>query len=81
MELRLARDEINKKPSHTISLEKIENELQKQGEKIYYFDKDNTHKQLISMVEHFEKKGFSVYHRIVKYGLDESQYCYEVHIL
>ena len=40
-----------------------------------------THKQLISMVEHFEKKGFSVYHRIVKYGLDESQYCYEVHIL
>lgn len=81
MELRLARDEINKKPNHTISLEKIENELQKQGEKIYYFDKENTHKQLISMVEHFEKKGFSVYHRIVKYGLDESQYCYEVHIL
>ena len=81
MELRLARDEIKKKPSHTISLEKIENELQKQGEKIYYFDKENTHKQLISMVEHFEKKGFSVYHRIVKYGLDESQYCYEVHIL
>lgn len=81
MELRLARDEINKKPSRTISLEKIENELQKQGEKIYYFDKENTHKQLISMVEHFEKKGFSVYHRIVKYGLDESQYCYEVHIL
>lgn len=81
MELRLARDEINKTPSHTISLEKIENELQKQGEKIYYFDKENTHKQLISMVEHFEKKGFSVYHRIVKYGLDESQYCYEVHIL
>ena len=81
MELRLAREEINKKPSHTISLEKIESELEKQGEKIYYFDRENTHKQLISMVEHFEKKGFSVYHRIVKYGLDENQYCYEVHIL
>ena len=81
MELRLARDEISKKPSHAISLEKIENELEKQGEKIYYFDRDNTDKQLIAMVEHFEKKGFSVYHRIVKYGLDESEYCYEVHIL
>ncbi|MGM9995919.1 MAG: HP0268 family nuclease, partial [Campylobacter sp.] len=42
---------------------------------------DNTHKQLISLVENFEKKGFSVYHHIVKYGLDENDYCYEVHIL
>lgn len=81
MELKIARSELKQKPASSISMEKIEQELQKEGEKIYYFDKDNTHKQLISLVETFEKKGFSVYHRIVKYGLDESDYCYEVHIL
>lgn len=81
MELKVARSEVKAKANSTINLEKIEQEVLKEGEKIYYFDRDNTHKQLISLVETFEKKGFSVYHRIVKYGLDENDYCYEVHIL
>ena len=81
MELKLARTELKSKPKASISIDKIEQDLEKEGEKIYYFDRDNTHKQLISLVENFEKKGFSVYHRIVKYGLDENDYCYEVHIL
>ena len=86
MELKLARTELKSKPKASISIDKIEQDLEKDGyiylhEKIYYFDRDNTHKQLISLVENFEKKGFSVYHRIVKYGLDENDYCYEVHIL
>ena len=70
MELKLARAELDAKPK-TISLEKIEAAV----------DKENTHKQLIALVEHFEEKGLSVYHRTVKYGLDESDYMYEVHIL
>ena len=81
MDLKLARDNVKDKPKRTISIEKIEQELASEGEKIYYFDRENAHKQLISLVENFEKKGFSVYHRIVKYGLDENDYCYEVHIL
>ena len=81
MELKLARTELKSKPKASISINRIEQDLEKEGEKIYYFDRDNTHKQLISLVENFEKKGFSVYHRIVKYGLDENDYCYEVHIL
>ena len=81
MDLKLARDNVKDKSKNTISIEKIEQELAKEGEKIYYFDRENAHKQLISLVENFEKKGFSVYHRIVKYGLDENDYCYEVHIL
>ena len=81
MDLKLARDNVKDKPKSTISIERIEQELAKEGEKIYYFDRENAHKQLISLVENFEKKGFSVYHRIVKYGLDENDYCYEVHIL
>ncbi|WP_107695219.1 HP0268 family nuclease [Campylobacter concisus] len=80
MELKLARAELDAKPK-TISLEKIEAAVEKEGQKIFYFDKENTHKQLIALVEHFEEKGLGVYHRTVKYGLDDSDYMYEVHIL
>lgn len=80
MELKIARKDLNIKPE-VISFDEIEKDLAQAKNKIYYFDKDNTHKQLISLVEKFEKKGFSVYHRVVKYGLDENDYCYEVHIL
>ena len=80
MELKLARAELDTKPK-TISLEKIESAVLKDGGKIFYFDRDNSHKQLIALVEHFENKGLSVYHRTVKYGLDENDYTYEVHIL
>ncbi|MBK1971431.1 hypothetical protein JG677_05895 [Campylobacter sp. TTU-622] len=80
MEIKLARNSINEKPKN-ITLEKIEEAVIKEGQKFFYFDKDNSHKQLISLVEYFEKKGFSVYHRTIKYGLDESDFMYEVHIL
>ncbi|ANE32998.1 Uncharacterised protein [Campylobacter hyointestinalis] len=80
MELKLARTELDNKPK-TISLDKIEAAVAKDGGKIFYFDKENSHKELISLVEYFEEKGLSVYHRTVKYGLDENDYMYEVHIL
>ncbi|KEA46334.1 HP0268 family nuclease [Campylobacter mucosalis] len=80
MELKLARSELNAKPK-AISLDKIEQSVSKEGQKIFYFDKENSHKQLIALVEFFEEKGLSVYHRVVKYGLDENDYMYEVHIL
>lgn len=80
MELKLARTELDNKPK-TISLDKIEAVVAKDGGKIFYFDKENSHKELISLVEYFEEKGLSVYHRTVKYGLDENDYMYEVHIL
>ncbi|EAJ0468224.1 hypothetical protein CA700_08495 [Campylobacter upsaliensis] len=80
MDLKLARNLINDKPKN-ISLSKIEDAVEKEGQKFFYFDKENSHKQLIALVEHFEKKGFNVYHRIIRYGLDEQDYMYEVHIL
>ncbi|MDL0114143.1 hypothetical protein NYG88_02430 [Campylobacter felis] len=80
MDLKLARNLINDKPKN-ISLSKIEDAVDKEGQKFFYFDKDNSHKQLIALVEHFEKKGLNVYHRIIRYGLDEQDYMYEVHIL
>lgn len=80
MELKLARIAINGKP-RPVQLEKIEESLSEDGQKIFYFDKENSHKDLVALVEYFEEKEFSVYLREVKYGLDEGDYMYEVHIL
>ncbi|WP_457595966.1 HP0268 family nuclease [Hydrogenimonas sp.] len=80
MELKAARTELNAKPK-TIGVDKIEKALEKEGQKIFYFDRENSHKDLMEMVEHFEEKGYSVYFREIRYGLDENDYLYEVHIL
>ncbi|MBN2825953.1 MAG: hypothetical protein JXQ76_11550 [Campylobacterales bacterium] len=78
MELKLARKTQKAKPK-TITVEKIEEELEQNS--ILYFDKDNSHKELKEMLEYYENKGYSVYMREVKYGLDEGEYIYEVHIV
>lgn len=80
MDLKLARVSLNEKPQ-SISLKKIEELITKEGQQFFYFDRDTSHKDLISLVQNFEKKGLNVYHRIVKYGLDNDDYMYEVHIL
>lgn len=80
MELKLAREELNGKPK-TISFDKIVDELTKDIQKIFYFDKANSHKDLMELVEKLEEKGLSVYFREVRYGLDENDYMYEVHAL
>lgn len=81
MELKIARSELADQPDISIDFKEIEEQVKENSGKIFYFDRENAHKDLISLVENFEKKGFSVYHRVVKYGLDENDYCYEVHIL
>ncbi len=80
MELKLARKELGSKPK-MIKLEKIEEIIEKDGQKIFYFDKENSHKDLVALVEHFEDKELSVYLREVKYGLGDDDYMYEIHIL
>lgn len=79
-DLRLAKSSTDEK-AKTISVKKIEEAITQEGQNFFYFDKENSHKQLIALVEYFEKKGLSVYHRVVKYGLDDEDYMYEVHIL
>ncbi|EDO8878292.1 HP0268 family nuclease [Campylobacter coli] len=80
MDLKLARNLINEEPKN-ISLAKIEEAVNQEGQKFFYFDKENSHKDLIALVEHFKKKGLSVYHRTIRYGLDSNDFMYEVHIL
>ena len=78
MKLKLARTTLKAKPK-TIELKKLEEDLSTKS--IFYFDKDNTHKEMIELIEYFEEKGCSVYMREVKYGLDDNEYIYEVHIV
>jgi hypothetical protein len=81
MELILAKKSLSQKSNKKIKLEDIESELKKNKQKIYYFDQSNSHKDLVSLVETLEKKGYSVYLREVRYGLDENDYMYEIHIV
>lgn len=80
MELLLARNELSEKPKK-VQLEKIKDDLQKDGQKIFYFDKDNSHKDMMGLVGALEKDGLNVYFREIKYGLSEDEYMYEVHAL
>ena len=81
MKLKLAKESLEDKKSDAIGIKEIEKEFKESGSKIFYFDRDNAHKDLVELVEKLEDKGYSVYLREVKYGLDENDYIYEVHIL
>jgi hypothetical protein len=80
MKLKIARTELTAKPK-LITLENIENNLNGIKETILYFDKENSHKDLVELVEYFEEKEMSVYFREVKYGLGDDDYMYEVHLI
>jgi len=80
MKLKLAKIKEDSK-SESVTLGEVGDILEKEKQKIFYFDQDNSHKNLVSLVEHFEEKGLSVYLKEVKFGLDENDYMYEVHIL
>ena len=78
MKLKLARASLSAKPK-LIELSKLEEDLEKKS--IFYFDKENSHKELKSLIEYFEEKEFSVYMREVKFGLNDDEFIYEVHIV
>ncbi|HKM18513.1 MAG TPA: HP0268 family nuclease [Aliarcobacter sp.] len=80
MELLLARNELNEKPKK-VQLQKIKDELKKEVQKILYFDRDNSHKDMMALVEALEKEGLNIYFREIKFGLADDEYMYEVHAL
>ncbi|HIP47196.1 MAG TPA: hypothetical protein EYG95_06520 [Campylobacterales bacterium] len=80
MKLKLAKQHMDKEAG-SVSLKDIENLLKEKESLILYFDQENAHKNLLEMQEKFEEKDYSVYLKEVKYGLDESDYIYEAHIL
>jgi len=80
MDILIARDELTNKPEK-MSLTKIKDELKELGQKIYYFDKENSHKNMMGLVDSLESAGYNAYFREVKYGLGEEEYMYELHAL
>ena len=80
MELKIARSEHPGKP-RKIDLKKINDMVEKEESVILYFDRDNSHKDLLELLDKFESMGKSFYMREVRYGLSDSEYMYEVHIL
>ncbi|MFA9373844.1 HP0268 family nuclease [Poseidonibacter sp.] len=80
MELLLAREELTQKPKK-VDLDKIKEQLKKENYELLYFDRDNSHKDMMGLVDALEDDGFNVYFREVKYGLADEEYMYEVHAL
>jgi len=80
MELKFARTELEGKPKK-VDLKKITEMVEKNNSLILYFDRENSHKDLLALQDHFEGEGKSFYMREVKFGLSASEYMYEVHIL
>ena len=80
MEILIAREEINSKPKKA-KLEKILESLENSLEEIFYFDKENSHKDMMNLVDKLEEAGYNVHFREVKYGLADDEYMYEVHAL
>ncbi len=80
MTLKLAKQDKDAKQK-SITLDELAGKVEEKKQEIFYFDQDNSHKDLVSLVDFFEEKGLSVYLREVKFGLDENDYMYEVHIL
>lgn len=80
MDLKFARTEINDKPKK-VDLAKIEEAVEKDDSIIFYFDKDNSHKDLLALQDHFEGKGKSFYMSEVKFGMSDNDYMYQIHIM
>ncbi len=80
MEYKLARADLTSE-AKSVSLEEVERMVQNEVESILYFDRENSEKALNGLVKHFDKRDRNVYIREVRFGLDEKDYLYEVHIL
>lgn len=80
MELKFARTDITAKPKK-VDLAKLEASVEKEDSVIFYFDRENSHKDLLELQDHFEAKGKSFYMSEVKYGLSDNEYMYQVHII
>jgi len=80
MDLKFARTDITSKPKK-VDVAKMEASVEKDESVIFYFDKDNSHKDLLELQDHFEAQGKSFYMSEVKYGLSDGEYMYQVHII
>lgn len=79
MDFKIAKQTLQSK-SEKITLKQIQDAV-KEGEKIFYFSNENQHKDLIKLAETLKNDGRSAHLREAKFGLDEKEYIYELHII
>ena len=80
MEFKLAKAEVNSEPEIT-TFDKLEASFKSERENIFYFDKSNSEKNIDKLKKYFEEKKYSVYKREIRFGLDDNDIVYEVHII
>ncbi len=80
MDLKFAKTDIDTKAKKA-DIAKMEATVEKEGNMIFYFDKENSHKDLLELQDYFEEKGKSFYMSEVKFGLSDNEYMYQVHII
>ena len=80
MDILLARKEITAKPKK-VNVSKLLETLKEKEDEIFYFDRENSHKDMMALVDKFEDAGYTVHFREVKYGLADDEYAYEIHAL
>ncbi|TLD96769.1 hypothetical protein LS71_003965 [Helicobacter jaachi] len=83
MELKLAKNTLSTNKKANAAKITCEDILKKvaQGEHIFYFDRENSHKDMQKACAFFQKAGLHTYLNEVRYGLDETSYIYELHIV
>jgi len=80
MDILLARKELTQKPKK-VNVDKLLETLAVKEDEIFYFDRENSHKDMMALVDTFEEAGYTVHFREVKYGLADDEYTYEIHAL
>ena len=80
MDILLARTEIKEKPKK-VKVSKLKKEVEETGNKLFYFDRENSHKEMMNLIDSFEDDSYTAYFREVKFGLADEEYMYEVHVM
>ncbi|QFR50507.1 hypothetical protein FJR48_11895 (plasmid) [Sulfurimonas lithotrophica] len=76
----MCKNRVRCKPKKA-DIKKIEESVEKNGSVIFYFDRENSHKDLLELQDYFEEKGKGFYMNEVKFGLSDNEYMYQVHII
>ena len=80
MDTKKARTALDGKPNK-ISTEQIEKDLAIKGQAFVYLDRDNQAKDVKKICDFFSQKGYNVHQHEIHYGLDDTDYLYEMHII
>ena len=81
MEYILAQTDVEAKQVKKITLEEMEQVSHSGKISIIYLDGENSEKDIMKLVAYFNKKNRNAYVREVKFGLDQNEYLYEIHII